>query len=142
MAAEKEIKKISAFQKQLNEFWKLVPIEHKKGIEDAHSNIISYTQGYTSRYFYNLGLLHKLLHFRKTYNILFADQIEVVKRNIGKRDRLTDTEILRIFDPEKLFIEQCNIIAQKRKNTLKNKKKTYDGILTPISKKNQSKELF
>jgi hypothetical protein len=140
MPVDNEVKKISQFEIELKKFHDSVPFPWREEIKEAHFIVMIYVK---NRYvkLYNLGLLHKLLHFRKK-GIIFADQIEVIKRNMGGRDYLDNTELFRIFQPEEMFIEQCNNIKKRREYVMKNKAKIYDGILDNINKKNHQKELF
>jgi hypothetical protein len=74
----------------------------------------------------NIDLLYKLKYFRKDKGILFADQIEVIKRNIDEYKPIPIFELLRKFEPEAMFIEQCNAIKQKREMFLEKVKDYYD----------------
>ena len=76
----------------------------------------------------NLELLEKLRYFRQNFYILFADQIEVVKRNISSDKPIPKFQLTRFFEPEEMFIEQCKSIKLKREEFIKKVGENYQNI--------------
>ena len=118
-------------------FLKMNMIE-KNELLDAHFIITNECFGFNDYYIYQ-ALLYKLNYFRKEKYILYTDQIQVIQRNISPYESILQTELLRLFEPEKMFIEQCKIIKEKRETFFDRRKSLYDF---PKKIKQEGKELF
>lgn len=146
MSKKKEKEKITVienpepteYQKNLSKYFENFTKEEKEDIEHCHFTIMSETMGYTTIFDFNV--LHKIKHYRQR-GLMFADIIEVVKRNVGfKYHILTSYEFYNLFEPAESFIHQAKEIKRNRDEfTSKNKKLLYQGMTTNI---NKEKELF
>lgn len=115
---------ISKKEKLLPSFFFKLNLIDKFELLDAHFIIIDECFGFIDYYIYQ-SILHKLHYFRKEKFILYADQIQVIQRNLPN-NYITQTELLRLFNPTEMFIEQCKLIKEKRDTFFERRKNIYN----------------
>ena len=124
---------ISNYQKKISDFFQTVPSYEEENLKDCHFAIISMSMGFSR--FYDFHLLNMIMYFRKR-GLFFADIIEVVKRNVGGYENLTNTELNKIFEPAEVFIQQATDIKNIREDFVKkNKSLIFAEVLKKITKK-------